>query len=178
MEITTRTSEGPNSLANFIASSIFRGFSKVRSLLQPCFQTEAQRKSTGIKIVAGVWQTLLFSYIEIYEKMLSQQLFVWKYDISSKFSENYKFLTPNFILLNCYFELNHNGVRTFHPIQFQPLPFQPLTISTVDNFNLLHFQPKLILAMAMAIAMGHKLFMKPKRIKTGVKISKFEFRNV
>ena len=42
---------------------------------------------------------------------------------------------------------------TFHPMQLQLLPFQPLTISTVaistvDNFNLLHFQPSAILTLA------------------------------
>ena len=33
------------------------------------------------------------------------------------------------------------GIRTFHPMQFQPLPFQPITISIPYKFNPLQFQP-------------------------------------
>ena len=47
-----------------------------------------------------------------------------------------------------YSDILHDGVRTFHPIQFRPmhfqqLLFQPLTISSYCIFNLPQFQPKL-----------------------------------
>ena len=82
----------------------------------------------------------------------------------------------------------------FQPMQFQPLSFQTLTISTYCIFNLPQFRPILILAnysnsveiisvkylvMNQTTLIIDKYSWRSQNVmKTGVKISTFEFRNV